>query len=126
MEETLYDAKIINLKHLIEIYDDNSVETITAALSDFTHSAKKNIASIEKYFLAGNLTEVSYYAHNLSGICRFCGVILLSSLSDELYLAAKNKKKLLVTHLVSDVLLHWPTLEVQINHIVKHYRGFNG
>ncbi|WP_350627668.1 hypothetical protein [Pseudoalteromonas sp. CAL260-MNA-CIBAN-0059] len=126
MADKLYDPKIINLKNLIEIYDDNSVEIITAALSDFSHAAKKNIASIEESSLTDNLTEVSYYAHNLSGLCRFSGIILLGSLSDELYLAAKNKKKLLVTYLISDILLHWPILEVQINYIIKHYRGFNG
>ena len=126
MEDKLYDSKIINLKHLIQIFDDDSVETITSALSDFSYSAKNNIESIEKYFLVGNLEEISYCAHNLSGLCRFCGVILLSSLSDELYLAAKNKKMSLIKCLVLDISLHWPILEIQINHIIKNYRGFNG
>ena len=38
----------------------------------------------------------------------------------------KNKKMSLIKCLVLDISLHWPILEIQINHIIKHYRGFNG
>jgi HPt (histidine-containing phosphotransfer) domain-containing protein len=117
------DPTIVNLQILAEIYDDESSETITAALSGFSEAAKLNLTALEESFLAESLTEVSAVAHNLSGICRFSGVVYLGSLSEQLDSAAKMKKKSLVTHLISEIFVHWPILEEQINSVLKYYRS---
>lgn len=118
----LYDAEILNLETLIEMYDDSSVEIVNCALLGFAQAAEIKLMKLETCCLVDDLVEVSRVAHSLSGLCRFSAAVKLGKLSDELNLAAKNNDKLHTTRLISEIHTHWPVLEKQIKHIVKNYR----
>jgi HPt (histidine-containing phosphotransfer) domain-containing protein len=115
------DPLILNLQILTDIYDDESPETIVDALSGFYQAAKLYHAALQESFLADDLPAVSVAAHSLSGICGLTGVIRFATLTHQLELAAKAKQKSSVAQLMSEISVHWPVLEDQVNMVLRTY-----
>jgi HPt (histidine-containing phosphotransfer) domain-containing protein len=119
------DPTILDLQILIDIYGDDSAETILAAISGFDHAAKHYVSELQQAFLANDLPAMSYAAHSLNGICGLTGVTHFASLSLQLEKAAKAQQHSVLAQLMSEFSAHWPILQAQLHLILTAYSGAN-
>lgn len=123
MKRKTCDSNILNLAELINIYGDDSAETITTALLGFLESASIYVHALQHAHLENDLPAVSAAAHSLKGICGLTGVTYLASLSGQLELAAATHQHANVAALMLEFAAHWPVVQNQIQCVLEQYGG---
>ena len=119
MSQACTELAILDLAILIEMYGDDSRETLESALSGFAVAAPSYINVIKQAGAARELTTLASAAHSLKSIAALTGATQLAALCWQLELAARNTDEPALAPLLVTFSDCWQQLQQQLRQQLK-------
>ena len=119
MSQACTELAILDLAILIEMYGDDSKETLESALSGFAAAAPLYINAINEAAKVRELPALSAAAHSLKGIAALTGATQLAALCWQLELAARNADEHALAPLLVTFSDCWQQLQQQLRQQLK-------
>jgi len=114
MSQACTELAILDLAILIEMYGDDSRETLESALSGFAAAAPLYINAIKEAGKVRDLPALSAAAHSLKGIAALTGASQLAALCWQLELAARDADEQGLAPLLATVPGCWQRIQQQL------------
>ena len=114
MSQACTDQIMLDLAILIEMYGDDSSETIYSALNGFAAAAPPYINAIKEAGKARELPALASAAHSLKSIAALTGATQLATLCRQLELAARDADDQALAPLLVAVADCWQRLQTQL------------
>lgn len=114
MSQVRTESSIIDLNILIDMYGDDSHETLRGALSGFATAAPPYIDTIKKAGLSGDLGKLASAAHSLKSIAALTGATSLANICQHLEEDARDGNTDKVAILLLTLPECWQQLQQQL------------
>lgn len=123
MSQACTELAILDLAILIEMYGDDSRETLESALSGFAAAAPPYINAIKEAGTARELPALASAAHSLKSIAALTGATQLAALCWQLELAARNADEHALAPLLVTFSDCWQQLQQQLRQQLKQLKA---
>jgi HPt (histidine-containing phosphotransfer) domain-containing protein len=122
MSQACTELAILDLAILIEMYGDDSRETLESALSGFAAAAPPYINAIKEAGTARELTTLASAAHSLKSIAALTGATQLATLCRQLEQAARDADNQILAPLLVALPDCWQRLQQQLQQQRQYLR----
>ena len=88
---SLTEQPVLDLAVLVEMYGDDSAETVCSALSGFNREAQRYVCQLQQALTQTDWAEAARVAHSIKSMAGLCGVMQLSALCQQIETAARQQ-----------------------------------
>lgn len=107
---SLVEQPVLDLTVLVDMYGDDSAETVCFALSGFNREAQRYVCQLQQALTQSDWAEAARVAHSIKSMAGLCGALQLATLCQLIEHAARQQDVQQLAGYTSMLTPCWQTL----------------